>query len=462
MRAREIELQILSVMMDLFILNATILLFSYLKLGFEFQHPLDLYLVLLQANFSWVLAYAFVSKRILYSNRRYRYRLYRLTLRFLAYVVIFAIVYIPTRKIMHDLWAFLFEFSLIFYLVKVSFSIFFYKILAKRRKESLTSKRTLLVGNKNTLRVVRQIIESNPILQFRFVGFVAPENSNMSHLLGHCEQFESIVIEHRIEAVFAELEEEDKNDFCMSNDDLLHMCNRLGVRLYFVPKSDVISFSDHTTMSLDHLNIENPQHIPLDLVENQLKKRVFDLVFSFLVIVLVLSWMYPIIALLIKLESKGPVLFKQKRTGINQREFMCYKFRSMAVNEKADELQATKNDARITKVGNFLRKTNLDEFPQFINIFKGEMSVVGPRPHMLKHTDEYKKLVEMYLVRHYVKPGLTGWAQVNGFRGETDQLWKMKRRVDYDMEYIEEWSFDWDMEIIWKTLFSRLAFFNAG
>lgn len=134
----------------------------------------------------------------------------------------------------------------------------------------------------------------------------------------------------------------------------------------------------------------------------------------------------------------------------------------MQVNDEADEKQATANDCRTTRIGQFLRKTNIDEFPQFFNVFMGQMSVVGPRPHMLKHTEEYSKLIKHYLIRHYVKPGVTGWAQVNGLRGETDELWKMEQRVKHDMEYIENWTFWWDVAIIWQTLFGADTYKNAG
>ena len=171
--------------------------------------------------------------------------------------------------------------------------------------------------------------------------------------------------------------------------------------------------------------------------------------------------MFPIIALIIKLDSKGPVFFKQKRTGIDNNMFSCLKFRTMQVNTNADNMQAVANDSRISRVGAILRKYNMDELPQFINVLLGQMSVVGPRPHMLMHTDQYSALINYYKVRHYVKPGVTGWAQVNGFRGLTDELWKMEKRVDYDMDYLKNWSFSWDIKIIYLTVFGKDTFKNA-
>ena len=155
--------------------------------------------------------------------------------------------------------------------------------------------------------------------------------------------------------------------------------------------------------------------------------------------------------LLIKLNSRGPVFFVQERSGRDNKPFPCYKFRTMYVNDNAHTMQACKNDSRITKVGAFLRKTSLDEFPQFFNVLLGNMSVVGPRPHMLSHTEQYSELINNFLVRHYAKPGITGWAQVNGYRGETKELADMEGRVEHDIWYIENWSLLLDVKIVWKT-----------
>jgi Undecaprenyl-phosphate glucose phosphotransferase len=191
---------------------------------------------------------------------------------------------------------------------------------------------------------------------------------------------------------------------------------------------------------------------PLDDINNQFKKRLFDLLVSSLVIVFVLSWLTPLLAIIIKLDSKGPVFFKQKRSGRDNMPFWCLKFRSMTVNNKSDELQATKNDMRITRIGAFLRKTSLDELPQFLNVFMGNMSVAGPRPHMLKHTEKYSPIVEKYMVRHLIKPGISGWAQVNGYRGETETPELMKKRVEFDLWYLENWSLMLDVKILFMTI----------
>jgi len=195
---------------------------------------------------------------------------------------------------------------------------------------------------------------------------------------------------------------------------------------------------------------------PREDVSNRFKKRLFDIIVSSLIILFVLSWLVPLLALLIKLESKGPVFFTQARTGKDKKTFLCFKFRSMYVNKQANSRQASKNDNRITRIGRILRKTNLDEFPQFYNVLSGQMSIVGPRPHMLKHTDEYAQMIGKYMVRQFLKPGITGLAQVNGFRGETRTLGQMQKRVEYDLWYMENWSIYLDLKIVFLTAYNMI------
>ena len=182
------------------------------------------------------------------------------------------------------------------------------------------------------------------------------------------------------------------------------------------------------------------------------RKRIFDFAFASLVTALLLSWLLPILAIIIKLESRGPVLFKQLRTGKNGKPFYCYKLRTMYLNDDSEHRQASRGDSRITKVGAFLRKTSLDELPQFINVLRGEMSVVGPRPHMLQHTIIYSQIIENFMERHAVAPGITGLAQVAGYRGETKETEAMVKRVHADIHYISNWSFGLDLKIVLLTI----------
>jgi Undecaprenyl-phosphate glucose phosphotransferase len=195
---------------------------------------------------------------------------------------------------------------------------------------------------------------------------------------------------------------------------------------------------------------------PLERIQERIVKRLFDIIFSTLVLVFLFPFVYPLVAILIKLSSKGPVLFKQMRSGRNDTLFSCYKFRTMRQNEVSDTKQATKEDDRITKIGRILRKTSMDELPQFINVWLGEMSVVGPRPHMVKQTKEYKHSIDKFMVRHFVKPGITGWAQVNGLRGATETPQIMAKRAQFDTWYIENYSFMLDLKIVVMTVYNIL------
>ena len=201
----------------------------------------------------------------------------------------------------------------------------------------------------------------------------------------------------------------------------------------------------------DNIPVLNVAAVPLDERNNQIIKRAFDIFFSSIVLLLIFSWLYIIIALMIKLTSRGPVFFKQQRAGKGNRPFNCLKFRTMIVNTPEFK-QATKNDPRVTRVGKFLRKTSLDELPQFINVLTGEMSIIGPRPHPLKLNEEFSPRIEKFMARHYIKPGITGLAQAKGFRGETKDDLSMKGRVKLDRFYIENWSFLLDLKIIVATI----------
>lgn len=200
-----------------------------------------------------------------------------------------------------------------------------------------------------------------------------------------------------------------------------------------------------------------PYHSPLFKRENQILKRVFDFVFSLMVIVLLLWWLVPLVGLLIKLDSPGPIFFTQLRSGIDNKPFLCFKFRSLRVNDAAHTKQVTAGDNRITKVGAILRKSNFDELPQFINVLMGHMSVVGPRPHMLRHTEEYAATLNYFMMRHTIKPGVTGLAQINGYRGEIKNIADISKRVDMDIRYIKSWSFSLDIRIIISTMFTAFG-----
>lgn len=237
--------------------------------------------------------------------------------------------------------------------------------------------------------------------------------------------------------------------------DLINMiskfCDNHLIRFYYLPAIDV--FKGNMSFSLvEDVPLVARREEPLRNPVNRIIKRAFDIIFSTFVLVVLFPWIYIFVAIMIKIKSPGPVFFKQERTGLDGKVFKCIKFRSMQVNDQADTLQATKDDPRKFPFGDFLRKTNIDELPQFINVFMGDMSIVGPRPHMLKHTEEYSRLINRFMLRHLAKPGITGLAQVSGFRGETRHIEDMEGRVKKDIEYIENWTFFLDIKIIFKTV----------
>jgi putative colanic acid biosynthesis UDP-glucose lipid carrier transferase len=243
-----------------------------------------------------------------------------------------------------------------------------------------------------------------------------------------------------------------KPDFISDLNYYFELGDKYCMRLKFVPDFSMISKVHFSTSNLHNFHVIKPRNEPLQNAYNRLSKRIFDLVFSTVVIVFILSWLYPVLAILIKKQSRGPVLFKQLRTGKKNEAFWCYKFRSMTVNAQSDSVQAQKEDMRVTPIGKFIRRTSLDEMPQFFNVLLGSMSVVGPRPHMLQHTTDYNDLITNFMVRHFVKPGITGLAQVTGLRGETKEVSDMKRRVNTDIDYVQHWSLIKDIKICFLTI----------
>ncbi len=239
--------------------------------------------------------------------------------------------------------------------------------------------------------------------------------------------------------------------------NLAQTAEKSFIRFKFVP--DLTDYVDEKCQIdfIEDTAVISLRKEPLDDASGQIKKRIFDIVMSSLILVFILSWLIPVLAILIKIDSKGPVFFTQLRSGKNNEPFRVIKLRTLKQNPDADSLQVTRNDNRITKLGRFLRKSNLDELPQFFNVLMGDMSIVGSRPHMLKHTEEYSRLYDNYMLRHYTKPGITGWAQVNGFRGEIKEPAQLQQRVEHDIWYMENWSIWLDIKIVYLTIIKTVC-----
>jgi len=293
---------------------------------------------------------------------------------------------------------------------------------------------------------LKEVFENRNDYGYRFLGFFSDKKTN-PEIIGKIESIKEFILDKKVDEIYCSLNE-------ISNEqlrDLVDFADENGKPIKFIPDTKEI-FSKN-------LKMEYYELFPvLSLQKTQLHepiikaiKRTFDIIFSLLVVILLLSWLIPILAILIKLESKGPVFFKQGRPGLDEEEFNCFKFRSMQLNGSTEK-EASKNDPRVTKIGKFMRKTSIDELPQFFNVLFGEMSVVGPRPHLWSQNKAYANRIKKYMVRHYVKPGITGLAQVKGFRGEIETEEDMVNRIKLDVFYIENWSMVLDVKIIAQTL----------
>jgi putative colanic acid biosynthesis UDP-glucose lipid carrier transferase len=321
------------------------------------------------------------------------------------------------------------------------------------------SRKVLIVGaGKNGMNFYESCVASHQY-GYQLTGFLDDEKQPQlnGEYLGKTGDIEKIIASYEVDDIVVTLPVSQE----MEIRKIVAVGEREGKRVRIVPDYNNFSNGKMHVDSLGNLSVITLRSLPLDYFDNKLYKRIVDIVFSLLGIIFLFSWLFPIICVIIKLSSKGPVLFKQDRWGLNNKIITCLKFRSMIANckdvdDKGNYLQAQKNDPRVTRIGKFLRKTNLDELPQLFNVLLGSMSLVGPRPHPVPLNISSKDSVEKYMMRHWVKPGITGWAQVHGYRGETRDKFLMKKRVKYDLWYIENWTFWLDLQIIVQTLVNMI------
>lgn len=326
--------------------------------------------------------------------------------------------------------------------------------LVKRvRRHGRNSNNVVIVGTNQTARRLYDEMLSDPGFGYRVRGFFdtdTPQDFDFTYL-GNLDDFCDYVKTHQVDEVYFTLSGSREKELSQT----VKVADDNFITFYYVPQiSKYISrgFTIDNISSVPVLcQVNNPLGHPL----NRAFKRSFDLLFSSAFLIVSPLIFIPV-AIGVKMSSPGPVFFKQLRSGYRGRTFKCWKFRTMRVNDDADKAQATANDSRKTKFGDFLRRTSIDELPQFINVWLGDMSVVGPRPHMLKHTEDYSQIISHYMVRHLVKPGITGWAQVCGYRGLTDEVWKMEKRVEHDVWYIEHWNSVLDLKIIARTVLNAV------
>ena len=397
----------------------------------------------------WIIS-AFITKfyevyRFTKLIRIISYIFYQLLLFSILVFAFFGAVQSPTPGLSQTLVFLLYTFIIIS-LFKLTL---FYALQSYRLGFGGNFRKTIIIGNDESVTELKEFFLNQKELGYEnrmTFKFNHPSDLN----LDECFDF---ILTRNIDEVYCSANELDESQisrlitFCENNFKILKFISKRGGLLSKKLKTDTYGLS----------TVQSLREMPLSNDFNTILKRTFDIAFSLFIIIFLLSWITPIIGLIIKIESRGPVFFKQTRNGIKFREFTCYKFRSMIENNDADIQQATKNDKRVSKIGKILRKTSLDELPQFFNVLIGNMSVVGPRPHMIRENERYSKSVDKFMVRHFVKPGITGLAQVKGFRGEIETDEDIINTVKYDIYYLENWSLILDLNIVFLTTINFLT-----
>lgn len=328
----------------------------------------------------------------------------------------------------------------------VKFGIYFF-LKKYRSRYGGNFRTTIIIGESLRSNQLKDFFLNNPAYGYKLAKVFTP-----TELTENPDTIFDYVILNEVDEIYCSTDQLS-NEYINAIIDFTD--NNLKVLKFLPDNKDIFSKRLHLDY-YSYLPVLSIRNIPLEKPLNILLKRFFDLFISILVIVFILSWLTPILAFFIKIESKGPVFFKQKRNGLDYKEFDCFKFRSMRPNPEADIHQVRKNDTRITGMGRLMRKTSIDELPQFFNVILGDMSVVGPRPHMVSHTHMYAERIDKFMVRHFIKPGITGLAQVSGFRGEVETDTDIINRVKYDIFYLENWSLLLDVKIIFLTIYNAI------
>ena len=436
---------------DMFVLNF-VFLFVFNLLGYTYTHAIanNHREVLLLLNFCYFFSLYFVPVQLHLSV----VFIDKIVQRAFSLVTVLVLLF-ATCLIFLNVGDLMATFLVVYYVVALgSFALWrvFVRLSLKLyRRKGYNFKRVVIVGAGKNGMELYQVMKDDLSYGFNICGFfddnIALKDA-LPNYLGSTNEVEDYVLKHEIDEIYCTLP--GTNDGKIVR--LLNFAEKHMIRFYIVPEFYRNVKKSMVMEMMESIPLLTIRREPLQSMYNRCLKRAFDLLFSSVVLLTVYPILYVILGVLIKLSSPGPILFRQKRTGLYGRDFECFKFRTMRVNAEADTMQAVKDDPRKTRIGNFLRKSNLDEFPQFVNVFLGDMSVVGPRPHMLKHTEQYSALIDKYMVRHLVKPGVTGWAQVTGYRGETKTLEQMEGRVKRDVWYIENWTFFLDLKIIIVTV----------
>lgn len=405
--------------------------------------------VILLTTLTYFIASSIIEEELA-SNIVFFDKLIQKTISFVSLYTLIYIVGVFLLDIVELSWVTWIVFYVCLCLVYSLWHIFLRIILKLYRKRGYNYKRVVIVGGGlNGINVYNELNSS--VYGYKVLGYFDDNKQPLQSLpeyLGNTSAVESFCLTEKVDEIFCTLPGSEEAKIL----SLMNFAEKNLMRFYLVPEIYKYIRRKLVLRFLQSTPVVTIREEPLQSIHNRIIKRAFDIVFSSFIMITVFPLVYIIFGSIIKLTSAGPIFFKQKRTGLGGEIFNCYKFRSMSINEDANSKITVKSDPRVTKIGAFMRKTSIDELPQFINVLKGDMSVVGPRPHMLQQTDLYQKLIDKFMIRHLVKPGITGWAQISGYRGETDTIDKMEGRFKCDVWYIENWSFFLDIKIIFVTI----------
>lgn len=443
---------------DFFVLNSTYILSIWVYHHFIFDKfnliNNNTFKLLVYSNLIWI-----VLIRIFKGHNSLRFEtIEKKVTRLVKMIITFVLILILDSLLLRNI-SIPFKFIIVFLVFFSFFSIISRLILIvclkNIRRKGINVKNIAIIGfNQSALEVI-DLFQKEVTFGYNFIGYIdnneTLEYKGKINYLGTLNDFFDNPDSFSVDEIYFTQDEYDKNTI----KKLIEFCEHKFIRFKILP-----TFKQYTLNRKLNIDFYNDVPVlvlrkePLENIFNQTIKRSFDLFFSIVIILLVYPWLFPIVFLIIKLTSKGPVFFIQERSGQDNKIFNCYKFRTMRINKESNSIGTLVNDPRITPIGKLLRKTRIDELPQFINVFLGQMSVVGPRPHMIKHTEEYSRLVNEFLVRQFVKPGITGWAQTTGYIDESRKLQEMKDKVIKDIWYIENWSFLLDIKIILLTIYN--------
>ena len=440
---------------DLLVINGIFLLVYCLNLSDKCFSLGELKTVMLLLNFCYLCSLYFIPpwihKPIIYADKVVKRAI---GIVFLHAVLLITCLYFLYREAF-SVW-FITYYYLLFGVLFMIWQVAARKIITFYRKTGYNFKRLVIAGAGKRGQELYNELCFNSSTGYKILGFFDDNSSEQAHLeklyLGNLTALEEFVLQNEVDEVYCALPNTQRNAITK----IMNFCEKNLVEFFLVPEYSTFIKKSLILEPIATIPILAIKPEPLELFHNRLLKRFIDIVLSLIILLTVFPLLCIVIGTIIKMTSPGPVFFKQLRTGIYGKDFHCYKFRTMRPNDEADVKQATKHDPRLTKIGAILRKTNLDEMPQFINVLKGEMSIVGPRPHMLSQTKLYSSLIDKYMVRHSVKPGITGWAQITGFRGEINEIGQMEERVKRDVWYIENWNCIFDLKIIFLTALSML------